>query len=97
MVWRLNTGHVQVLHYDPDSMQEKLQYLKQIGMGQQQRSHSIVRLPQILSLDVKQNLTPKFQYLSSQLGGTLKTLYNYPGYFSLSLSERFDHLLLAYA
>ena len=79
---------VQVLHYDPDSMQKKLQYLKEIGMGPEQRSLSILRLPQLLSLDVSHNMRPKYNYLRSQLGGSIRTLSEYPGYFSLSLSDR---------
>lgn len=77
-----------MLHYLPDSMQEKISYLNSIGMGREQISQTIQRLPQLLSLDVRHNLNPKWRYLESQLGGTVRTLCTYPAYFSLSLPSR---------
>lgn len=79
---------LQLLHYLPESMQEKVSYLRDIGMGSEQVTQTILRLPQLLSLDVRQNLKPKYSYLRSQLGGTVKTLCTYPAYFSLSLPGR---------
>ena len=79
---------MQVLHYNVDSMDEKLQYLKEIGMGGQQVAQSISRLPQLLALDVRHNMRPKYNYLQSQMGGDVQTLCSYPAYFSLSLSQR---------
>ncbi len=82
----------QVLHYNVDSMQEKLQYLKEIGMGKQQVAHSISRLPQLLALDVRHNMRPKYNYLQSQMGGDVQTLCSYPAFFSLSLPQRYARL-----
>ena len=89
---------LQVLHYLPKSMQEKVAYLRDIGMGQEQVTQTILRLPQLLSLDVHRNLQPKYSYLKHQLGGTVKTLCKYPAYFSLSLPGRcgFLHLTLLF-
>ncbi len=83
---------VQVLHYNVDSMQEKLQYLKEIGMGKQQVAHSISRLPQLLALDVRHNMRPKYNYLQSQMGGDVQTLCSYPAFFSLSLPQRYARM-----
>ncbi|KAL3143165.1 hypothetical protein ABBQ38_002025 [Trebouxia sp. C0009 RCD-2024] len=81
-------AHPQVLHYSVDRMQEKLQYLREIGMGQQQVAQSISRLPQLLSLDIRHNMRPKYNYLQSQMGGSVQTVCAYPAYFSLSLLQR---------
>ena len=85
---------MQVLHYDPDSMSDKLQYLKEIGMDSQQRAYSVLRLPQLLSLDVSHNMRPKYNYFRSQLGGSIRSLSEYPAYFSLSLFDRCSPLLI---
>lgn len=85
---------MQVLHYNVDSMQEKLQYLREIGMGTQQVAHSISRLPQLLALDVRHNMRPKYHYLQSQMGGNVQTLCNYPAFFSLSLPHRYARTCL---
>lgn len=74
-------------------MEEKLQYLKEIGMGEQQVAQSISRLPQLLALDVRHNMRPKYNYLQSQMGGNVQTLCSYPAYFSLSLSQRYARTL----
>lgn len=87
---------MQVLHYSIDGMQEKLQYLREIGMEPQQVAHSIVRLPQLLSLDVRHNMRPKYNYLQSQMGGNVQTLCTYPAYFSLSLLQRYIQLAFKY-
>lgn len=78
-------------------MQEKVSYLKDIGMGSEDVTQAILRLPQLLALDVQRNMKPKYSYLRSQLGGTLNTLCNYPAYFSLSLPNRYVtlHILLS--
>ena len=81
--------YMQVLHYSVESMQEKLQYLREIGMEKQQVAQSIMRLPQLLSLDVRHNMRPKYNYMQSQLGGNVQTLCSYPAYFSLSLLQRY--------
>jgi hypothetical protein len=123
---------LQVLHYKVDSMQEKVAYLRSIGMSPSQVGvvlqvgrHSSTnhkapcpclctdgatcwwttadrhrrtdsgafvllpqRLPQLLSLDVRNNLVPKYRYLQAELGGDVDTVANYPAYFSLSLPLR---------
>lgn len=81
-------SHPQVLHYSVDSMKQKLQYLREIGMERQQVAQSISRLPQLLALDVRHNMKPKYNYLQSEMGGTVQTLCSYPAYFSLSLLQR---------
>ena len=75
-------------------MQEKLQYLRDIGMAKQQVAQSILRLPQLLCLDVRHNMRPKYNYLQSQMGGDIQTLCGYPAYFSLSLMQRCVILLV---
>ena len=88
-VWPTSASCAQVLHYNVDSMQEKLQYLNEIGMGKQQVAQSILRLPQLLALDVRHNMRPKYNYLQSQMGGDVQTLCSYPAFFSLSLPQRY--------
>lgn len=81
---------VQVLHYRVESMEEKLRYLRSIGMTPDQVSVVLQRLPQLLSLDIRNNLVPKYNYLQAELGGSVQTVASYPAYFSLSLDLRCD-------
>ena len=81
-----------MLHYSVDSMRKKLQYLREIGMERKQVAQSISRLPQLLSLDVRHNMRPKYNYLQSQMGGDVQTLCTYPAYFSFSLLRRYTFL-----
>ncbi len=78
----------QVLHYKVESMREKVAYLRSIGMNASQVGVVLQRLPQLLSLDVRNNLVPKYRYLQAELGGTVDTVASYPAYFSLSLPLR---------
>ena len=69
-------------------MREKVAYLRSIGMSPSQVGVVLQRLPQLLSLDVRNNLVPKYRYLQAELGGTVDTVASYPAYFSLSLPLR---------
>lgn len=69
-------------------MEEKVRYLRTIGVGGEQLATVITRLPQLLSLDIANNMAPKFEYLRSELGGTVKDVAGYPAYFSLSMPQR---------
>jgi len=52
------------------------------------------RFPQLFSLDVAANLDPKWRYLTDYICASgadcVDTLCSYPGYFSLSLTNRCD-------
>lgn len=78
----------QMLYLKVDAMEEKVQYLRNIGVHGEQMGKVISRLPQLLSLDVANNMAPKFEYLRSQLGGTVDTIAGFPAYFSLSMPQR---------
>jgi len=80
--------HPQVPHYKIDSMRERLLYLKSVGMNSAQVAASVSRFPQLFSLSVLSNMAPKWHYLVEYLGGGIDTLSSYPGYFSLSLTNR---------
>jgi mTERF domain-containing protein len=93
-------AHPQVLHYKLNSMQERLEYLSSVGMSEEDISQAVSRFPQIFSLSVTTNMAPKWHYLVEHLGGDVKALRSYPGYFSLSLNNRImmrhlylDHML----
>ena len=79
---------LQVLHYKIESMRERVSYLRSIGMTAPQVAAAVCRFPQLFSLSVESNLAPKWRYLVEHLGGDVATLCAYPGYFSLSLSNR---------
>jgi mTERF len=83
-----------VLYLRVDSMEERVRYLASIGVGALQMGKVISRLPQLLSLDVANNMAPKFEYLRSELGGTVDTIAGFPAYFSLSMPQRCAPLLL---
>lgn len=89
-------AHPQVLHYKLDSMLERLTYLRSVGMQEGDIAQAVARFPQIFSLSVTTNMAPKWHYLVEHLGGDVKALCSYPGYFSLSLSNRIQmrHLYL---
>lgn len=80
--------HPQVLHYSVAAMEQRGAYMLSIGMSKEQLTAAVGRLPQLFSLDITNNLIPKFDYLVKQLGGDIGTLSSYPGYFTLSLSNR---------
>ena len=69
-------------------MEDKVRYLASIGVGAHQMGKVISRLPQLLSLNVANNMAPKFEYLRSELGGTVDTIAGFPAYFSLSMPQR---------
>lgn len=85
---------LQVLHYRVECMEEKLRYLRSIGMKAEQMAVVLQRLPQLLSLDIRNNLVPKYNYLQAELGGSVQTVASYPAYFSLSLPLRCAPALL---
>lgn len=91
-------AHPQVLHYKLDSMMERLDYLRSVGMRQEDIALAVARFPQIFSLSVTTNMAPKWHYLVEHLGGDVKGLCSYPGYFSLSLNNRIQmrHLYLGH-
>jgi len=91
-------AHPQVLHYKLDSMMERLDYLRSVGMRQEEIALAVARFPQIFSLSVTTNMAPKWHYLVEHLGGDVKGLCSYPGYFSLSLNNRIQmrHLYLGH-
>mmetsp|Transcript_23167 Transcript_23167/g.72330 ORF Transcript_23167/g.72330 Transcript_23167/m.72330 type:complete len:508 (+) Transcript_23167:5138-6661(+) len=82
------TKHPQILQYAPESMQPRLEYLQSIGMSEDQVVMTVTRLSQLFSLSVEDNLKPKYEYLTSELGGGVNTVTSYPAYFSLSLKQR---------
>lgn len=78
----------QMLYLKVESMEDKVRYLHSIGVEGPQMGKVISRLPQLLSLDVANNMAPKFEYLCSELGGTAATIAGFPAYFSLSMPQR---------
>ncbi len=69
-------------------MEEKIRYLRSIGVDAGQLAMVITRLPQLLSLDIANNMAPKFEYLCSELGRGVQDVASYPAYFSLSMPQR---------
>lgn len=78
----------QMLYLKVEAMEDKVRYLASIGVGAHQMGKVISRLPQLLSLNVANNMAPKFEYLRSELGGTVDTIAGFPAYFSLSMPQR---------
>ncbi|KAI7840979.1 hypothetical protein COHA_005208 [Chlorella ohadii] len=91
-VGRAVLAHPQVLHYKIDSMRERVDYLQNVGLTQAQVAACAHRFPQLFSLDVAANLDPKWRYLTDYICASgadcVDTLCSYPGYFSLSLTNR---------
>jgi mTERF domain-containing protein len=87
-VGKVVLAHPQVLHYKIDSMNQRVDYLRSIGLNPKQVVGAVLRLPQLFSLNVEVNMAPKFHFLVEHLGGSVQSLASYPGYFSLSLSQR---------
>lgn len=87
-VVKMITRHPQMLHYSFENLEEKLKFLGEIGMNDNEAALTVTRLSQFFSLSVKDSLRPKFTYLTDELGGTKDTCVKYPAYFSLSLDQR---------
>jgi hypothetical protein len=82
-----------VLHYKIESMQERIAFLASIGLDQAQVAACIHRFPQLFSLNVEANLAPKWRYLVDYIHTpvhAVATVCSYPGYFSLSLTNRWE-------
>lgn len=79
---------MQLLHYNTSKLEEKHAFLRQIGLAPDEIIRVIVGQPQLLSLDIKRNMRPKFQYLLNELGGSVGHVRTWPGYLTLSLSNR---------
>lgn len=73
-VAKMVTRHPQILHYKIESMLPRLRYLQSIGMSEEDIILCVSRLSQIFSLSVDNSLRPKFDYLTSQLGGDVATV-----------------------
>eukprot|EP00898_Chlorokybus_atmophyticus_P005030 jgi/Chlat1/5528/Chrsp369S00407 len=86
---RMVTKHPQVLRYSvEEGLKPRLEFLQSIGMDEEDIVLTVSRLGQIFGLSVENALRPKFHYLTSELHGTVRTVVQYPAYFSLSLAQR---------
>lgn len=88
LLFTVGVPAAQILYYRTESMAEKVHYLRSIGISEESMPGVLTRLPQLLSLDIKGNMVPKYNYLQQQLGGNSATVSGYPAYFSLSLMQR---------
>ena len=87
-VVKMLTRHPQMLQYTFENLEEKLKFLGDIGMDDNEAALTVTRLSQFFSLSVEDSLRPKFKYMTDELGGTKDTCVKYPAYFSLSLDNR---------
>ena len=88
-VRRMVRSHPQLLNYTPDCMAPRVAWLMdEVGMTPPEVAHTVTRLSQLFGLSVDNSLRPKYQYLTSQLGGTKRSLLECPTYLSLSLAQR---------
>ena len=88
-VRRMVRSHPQLLNYTPDCMAPRVKWLMdEVGMTPEEVAHTVTRLSQLFGLSVDNSLRPKYQYLTSELGGTKRTLLECPTYLSLSLAQR---------
>ena len=68
-VVKMLTLHPQMLHYSFDNLEEKLNFLGDIGMNDSEAALTVTRLSQFFSLSVEDSLRPKYKYLTDKLGG----------------------------
>ncbi|BBN02290.1 mTERF domain-containing protein, mitochondrial [Marchantia polymorpha subsp. ruderalis] len=86
---KMVTKHPQLLHYSvEDGIRPRVEFLRSIGMGDDDIIKALTRLTQILSLSVDTCLQPKYDYLVKELKGGVQTVTSFPAYFSLSLDQR---------
>ena len=76
-----------MLHYSFDNLEEKLNFLGDIGMNDSEAALTVTRLSQFFSLSVEDSLRPKYKYLTDKLE-VRRTRRSSPAYFSLSLDQR---------
>ena len=84
----LLSTHLQVLAYSSEKLENRLSYLRSLGLSMGDVARMVRRLPQLLSLDIAANLQPKVAYLSKQLHGHPRMLAANPAYLTLSLQGR---------
>ena len=88
-VRRMVRSHPQLLNYTPDCMAPRVAWLTdEVGMTPDEVAHTVSRLSQVFGLSVENSLRPKYEYLTSELGGTKRSLLECPTYLSLSLAQR---------
>ena len=87
-VVKMIVRHPRILQYSFDGLGEHINFLMSIGMDEEDIVHTVTRLSQLFSLSVRDSLRPKYDYLTGELGGDLKTCVKFPAYFSLSLDKR---------
>lgn len=78
-----------MLAYNTEKLQERLDYLQSTGLEVESVVGMVARVPQLLSLDVKNNLQPKVHYLITQLLGHMEMLACNPTFLTLSLQSRY--------
>ncbi|KAL2644320.1 hypothetical protein R1flu_011907 [Riccia fluitans] len=88
---KMLTKHPQLFHYSvEDGIRPRVEFLRRIGMDDDDISKVLVRLTQILSLSVDNCLQPKYRYLVDELKGNVHTVTSFPAYFSLSRAKNYS-------
>ncbi|GMH05793.1 hypothetical protein Nepgr_007633 [Nepenthes gracilis] len=88
-ITKMVTKHPQLLHYSiKDGLLPRINFLRSIGMCNDEILTVLTRLTQVFSLSLEGNLKPKYMYLVNELQNEVKSLTKYPTYLSLSLDQR---------
>ncbi|KAI9111738.1 hypothetical protein K1719_017428 [Acacia pycnantha] len=66
----------------------KIEYLQSMGFSYEEVVIMVVRSPGLLTLSVKNNLMPKFEYFLEEMNGDIAQLKRFPQYFSFSLEKK---------
>lgn len=81
--------HPQILHYSiEDGLLPRINFLRSIGMGNEEILKVLTSLTQVFSLSLEDNIKPKYMYLVNELRNEAQSLTKYPTYLSLSLEQR---------
>ncbi|XP_057830338.2 transcription termination factor MTEF1, chloroplastic [Cryptomeria japonica] len=74
----------------------KLEYLQSLGFSYKEAVEMVVRAPNIFRASVENNLQPKIDFLTNEMGRKVKELLDFPQYFGFSLEKRIKprHMLL---
>ena len=78
----------QVLGYDIEKLQSKVDYLLSLGVAKDNIGKIVTRLPAVLELDIEKNLKPTSKYLIDTMDCSVEDIVRAPALLSYSLELR---------
>ncbi|KAK3022037.1 hypothetical protein RJ639_047427 [Escallonia herrerae] len=82
------TLNAHLLNTRVEKFEEKIRFLRRIGLTYEEAANVCVRLPAIFGYSIVNNLGPKFEYLVREMKMGVEDVKGFPQYFAFSLEKR---------